>query len=557
MNWRYIERLELEVDHLVSEGSANHPTQPGHSGLQQEVRRRRTFAIISHPDAGKTTLTEKFLLYAGCIDVAGTVRGRKTRRAVTSDWMELERERGISITSTVLSFEYQGHLVNLLDTPGHQDFSEDTYRTLAAADSAVMVIDAAKGIETQTRKLFKVCAVRGIPILTFINKMDRMGRSPLDLLHELETVLGIDAVPLNWPLGQGPEFSGVFDLAHNHALVFDPTRRGDLQVVGRVHSREELPDHLPAGIVRPALDELDLLDGAGAVFDEGRFLQGRMTPVFFGSAMTNFGVQPFLEAFLRLAPCPRPRRSDQGMIPPEREAFSGIVFKIQANLNPKHRDRVAFVRVCSGAFTEDTEPVVSRTGARLRIKGSHRMFAREREEVVEAYPGDIIGLAVTGSLRLGDTLCEGAPFVYEGLPQFSPERFAVIRCMDNSRRKQLAEGLQQLADEGAVQVFFDPVNPREPILAAIGELQFDVVRFRLESEYGVRSEIEVLPYHAAGWLSGEVASESRVSGTRRVQDHHGRTAVLAESDWNLQWLQTQNPGLRIRAFSEDLFVPQD
>jgi len=529
----------------------------GDETLRREVQRRRTFAIISHPDAGKTTLTEKFLLYAGCIDVAGTVRGRKTRRAVTSDWMALERERGISISSTVLSFEYHGHLINLLDTPGHQDFSEDTYRTLAAADSAVMVIDAAKGIEAQTRKLFKVCAVRGIPILTFVNKMDRPSRPPLELLSEIEKVLGVDAVPLNWPLGQGPEFRGVYDREKNEALLFEPTPRGELQVPTRRVPLADLADHLPRTTANTALDELELLEGAGVQFDAAQFANGKMTPVFFGSAMNNYGVELFLDAFLRFAPCPRPRRSDKGFVAPDSDAFSGIIFKIQANLNPRHRDRVAFVRVCAGRLTEETEPVVTRTGSTLRIKGSHRMFARERAEVGEAYPGDIVGLTVTGNIRLGDTLCEGVPFLYEGLPQFSPERFAVVRCLDTSRRKQLAEGLQQLADEGAIQVFADPVNPREPILAAIGELQFDVVRFRLEAEYGVRSGIEVLPYTSAAWVSGEGAADARLLGTRKVLDHRGHTAILAESDWSLRWFQTQFPNLRVRAFSEELFVPRE
>ncbi len=523
--------------------------------VQEEVARRRTFAIISHPDAGKTTLTEKFLLYAGQIDVAGTVRGRKTQRAVASDWMKMEQERGISISSTVLSFTYQGNVVNLLDTPGHQDFSEDTYRTLAAADSAVMVIDAAKGIELQTKKLFKVCAVRKIPILTFINKMDRPGCKPLELLHEIEQVLGIVAVPWNWPIGVGPEFCGVHDREAGRTQLFEPLARGSIQVPTRSIALEELSEWADAEVANRCVEELELLDGATEKLDQGRFLRGEATPVFFGSAATNFGVELFLEAFLRLAPSPRPRPSSIGPVPPSRPEFAGIVFKIQANLNPKHRDRVAFVRVCAGRFTEETLPVVARTGAKLRIKGSHSMFARERTKVEAAFPGDIVGLVVTGDLRLGDTLFEGTPLQLEGLPQFSPECFAVVRCLDTSRRKQLAIGLQQLADEGAVQVFADADNPREPIVAAVGVLQFDVVKFRLQSEYGVETVVEKLPYESAAWSFGE-KSNVRVHGARKVFDHRGRMALLTADSYSLRWMQKQYPELKLKAFSDDLFVPQ-
>jgi peptide chain release factor 3 len=530
------------------------------NALRLEIRRRRTFAIISHPDAGKTTLTEKFLLYAGCIDIAGAVRGRKTKRAVTSDFMELERERGISISSTVLSFTYRDHVINLLDTPGHQDFSEDTYRTLAAADSAVMVIDAAKGIEAQTKKLFQVCAARQVPILTFINKMDRLGRDPLDLVAEIEQVLGLDVVPLNWPIGLGPDFCGVFDRTFRQILFFESTERGSLQVPTRTLTRDEFGRRVAEQVVRRVHEDIELLDGAGAAFDEQAFLRGKMTPVFFGSAMNNFGVESFLEAFLRLAPSPGPRRSNCGLVAPDRRDFAGVVFKIQANLNPKHRDRVAFVRVCSGVFTPEAQPIVARTGERVRIKGSHRLFAREREHVEQAYPGDIIGLAIAGGLRLGDTICEGEILQCEGLPQFSPECFAVIRCPETARRKQMIEGLEQLADEGAIQVFIDPNNLREPILAAIGELQFDVVRFRLESEYGAPTEMEVLPYKAAAWVKGSASALQSLripSDIRRVLDHRKRVAVLANDAWNIRYLAGLNPSLQVRAFSEEVFVPAE
>ncbi|WP_439626990.1 peptide chain release factor 3 [Gemmata sp.] len=528
--------------------------------VRDEGSRRRTFAIISHPDAGKTTLTEKFLLYAGQIDVAGAVRGRKTQRAVASDWMDLERERGISISSTALSFPYQGRVVNLLDTPGHQDFSEDTYRTLAAADSAVMVIDAAKGIETQTRKLFKVCSVRGVPILTFINKMDRLGRDPMSLLSEIEQVLGIDAVPMNWPLGLGDEFRGVYDRGRRSALLFRPAGHGSTQVPTDELDLAAALDGGPPVTAHRVRQELELLDGAGVPFDRERFLAGRMTPVFFGSAMTNFGVGPFLDAFLRLAPPPGPRKSDRGLVPPDRRAFAGQVFKIQANLNPRHRDRVAFVRVCCGRFDPEADLTLARTGGKFRIKGSHRLFAREREAMEEAYPGDIIGLTDTGGLRLGDTLCAGPTCHFEALPQFSPECFAAARCPDTGRRKQFTDGLRQLADEGVVQVFTDREAVRELILAAVGELQFDVVKFRLESEYGVRAEIAPLPYRAGAWVAASadaLAVHGLVRNMKVAFDHLGRAVVLAEDPFSIRYLQKQEPGLGLLSFADNLFAPSE
>ncbi|CAN5585556.1 peptide chain release factor 3 [soil metagenome] len=438
--------------------------------IRAEIARRRTFAIISHPDAGKTTLTEKLLLYAGQIEVAGTVRGRKTQRAVTSDWMAMERERGISISSTALGFEYRGYRLGLLDTPGHQDFSEDTYRTLAAADCAVMVLDVANGVETQTRKLFKVCASRKIPILTLINKMDRLGKAPLELLEEIERDLGIETVPFNWPVGLGNEFQGVIERSSGKARLFSPAEAGSVIVPSRLVNVSELADQTSGEIAARALAELELLDGAGSAFDAALFVAGLQTPVLFASAATNYGIEPFLDAFLTLAPPPGLRRSVQGHVPADRDQFSGQVFKIQANLNPKHRDRVAFVRVCSGQFTPDLDPIVTRTGGRLRFKSAHTLFARERESFEVAYPGDVIGFAFTKGLRLGDTLYVGPTVEFEALPQFSPECFAVVRCPDNNRRKQMTEGLAQLADEGAIQVFVDPANNRESILAAVGVL---------------------------------------------------------------------------------------
>jgi peptide chain release factor 3 len=467
--------------------------------------------------------------------------------------MELERERGISITSTVLCFEYHGYLLNLLDTPGHQDFSEDTYRTLVAADSAVMILDAAKGIEEQTKKLFQVCTARGIPILTFINKMDRLGRDPLDLLGEIESVLGIDAVPWNWPVGLGSEFGGVYDRERECVLLFEPAERGALQVPTRSVALADLHTSVPAAVAERCREDLELLDGAGLRFDRDRFLRGGMTPVFFGSAMTNFGIEMFLDAFPRLAPPPAARSGEHGPIPPEQTDFSGQVFKIQANLNPRHRDRIAFVRVNAGTFTPETEPVITRTGEKLRIKGSHRLFAQTRQEVSVAYPGDIVGLAITGKIRLGDTLCVGKPVRYQELPEFPPECFAVIRAQDHSRRKQMTEGLQQLGDEGVVQVFTDPKNLREPVLAAVGELQFDVVKFRLESEYNTKTGLHLLPYNAAAWVRGTPEALEAFSsvGVRQVLDHHGQVAVLAEDTWKINWLKLRHPELEFRILGEE------
>ncbi len=527
--------------------------------LQDEIARRRTFAIISHPDAGKTTLTEKLLLYAGQIDVAGTVRGRKTQRAVTSDWMALERERGISVSATALGFEYRGYRLALLDTPGHQDFSEDTYRTLTAADCAVMVLDVANGVEMQTRKLFRVCASRKIPILTLVNKMDRLGKSPLELLAEIERDLGIETVPVNWPVGLGKDFQGVVDRPSGRALLFSPGEQGSVIVPSRWVDLADLARETSDAVAAQTLGELELLDGAGSGFDPALFRAGRQTPVLFASAANNYGIEPFLDAFLHLAPPPATRRTVRGEVSATSEQFSGQVFKIQANLNPKHRDRVAFMRVCSGRFTPDLDPVVTRTGEKLRYKSAHTIFAREREEFAVAYPGDVIGLAFTKGLRLGDTLCVGPTVEYEALPQFSPECFAIARCTDLNRRKQMVEGLAQLADEGAIQVFIDPANSRDSILAAVGVLQFDVVKYRLESEYGVTSEIEPMPFRAGAWIgaTGEGIQEMArtVGGTRLVMDHRRRWVVLAEEEFSIRYLKGRCPDLQLRPFGDSLFAP--
>lgn len=515
--------------------------------VRREVERRRTFAIISHPDAGKTTLTEKLLLYGGCLDVAGVIRGRKSQRAVTSDWMELERQRGISVSSTVLTFEFDGFQVNLLDTPGHHDFSEDTYRTLMAADCAVMVIDLAKGIEEQTEKLFRVCALRKIPVITFVNKVDRPGQEPLAIMTEIESKLGIEAVPQNWPLGTGADFRGIVDLETLTAHVFDE-RDGERRICYRsVPLSSVNADDMDAQALVRSQEEAELLRGAGASFDRERFLAGQMSPVFFGSALTNFGVEHFLRGFLNLCPPPGARSSDVGLVSPTRAEFAGFVFKIQANLDPQHRDRVAFLRVCAGRFEREMEVLHPRSGKRLRLRRAHRVFGKERETMDEAFPGDIIGLVNPGEFHLGDTICQGSPVNFEPLPQFSPEHFAILRCRETLRRKQFSRGLEQLIEEGAIQMFLDSRSAqRESILGAVGSLQFDVVRFRLESEYNAQTDIQWLSYKLARWvtLSPEQSRQVRMPfDAKVVKDQLGHTAILFNSQWDADYFQRENPNI--------------
>lgn len=520
--------------------------------VEREVARRRTFAIISHPDAGKTTLTEKLLLFGGCIDVAGSVRGRKSQRSAASDWMELEKQRGISVSSTVLTFEFEDVQVNLLDTPGHHDFSEDTYRTLMAADCAVMVIDLAKGIEAQTEKLFRVCALRQIPVITFVNKVDRPGRAALEILEEIEAKFGIDAVPRNWPLGTGADFAGVIDVDARTASLFDD-RDANRRIAYRTVDLDALSTatDIRAGVVANAIEEVDLVATAGVSFEPERFLAGTLTPVFFGSALTNLGVEHFLRGFLALCPPPHARESDVGRICAERKEFAGFVFKIQANLDPRHRDRIAFVRVCSGRFRRDMEVLHARTGKKIRLRRAHRVFGQDRETMDEAFPGDIIGLVNPGEFRLGDTICEGTSVNFEPLPQFSPENFAILRCPDSGRRKQFHRGLEQLLEEGAIQVFSDIHSVRsEPMLAAVGELQFDVVRFRLETEYDTTTTMERLPYTLARWIDGDPEKLRRLrlpSSAKLVRDQTGHQAVLFHSKWDADYAARENPAIQFSA----------
>jgi peptide chain release factor 3 len=528
--------------------------------LEEAVAQRRTFAIISHPDAGKTTLTEKLLLYGGAIQTAGQVAARRRARAVTSDWMELERERGISITSTVLQFPYQGYTINLLDTPGHQDFGEDTYRTLLAADSAVMLIDAAKGVEPQTKKLFAICRAREIPLFTFINKMDRPSREPLSLLDELEHVLGIGAYPMNWPLGSGESFRGVYDRAEHRMHLFERVTHGSKRAPVRVTNAYD--PYLTSITDRETYDkfigEIELLDGAGASFDRDAMLRGETSPVFFGSAVTNFGVELFLEAFCRLAPAPVARAAVLGekraVVQPSSECFSAFVFKIQANMDPRHRDRIAFVRVCSGKFERDMMVRNVRTGKDVRLTRPMKLFANEREVLDEAFAGDVVGLANPGTFAIGDTLCSGGGLRFDAIPAFAPEHFASVRSIDTSAYKSFQKGIAQLSEEGAIQVFY-PLSVgqarNEPILGAVGELQFEVAKYRLESEYAVKTQMTRLPFSIARRVLGEalaLAGASLPAGAKLLEDRDGFPVALFEAEWSIRLAEEWNSGLRFIDF---------
>jgi peptide chain release factor 3 len=519
--------------------------------LQHEIARRRTFAIISHPDAGKTTLTEKLLLYGGALRLAGSVTARRNQRRATSDWMELEQQRGISVTSTVLQFEYLDCSINLLDTPGHEDFSEDTYRTLTAADSAVMLIDSAKGIEPQTRKLFDVCRLRGIPIFTFINKLDRPGRGPLDLIDELEREFGIAPYPVNWPIGSGPSFSGVYDQETHQAHLYERTERGAYRAPVELAG---LYDDRMGRLIGPAelatlREELELLDAAGEKFDEERFSRGEMSPIFFGSAANNFGVDLFLSWFVAHAPAPGPRMTNAGPQPPDEEELTGFIFKIQANMDRQHRDRVAFMRICSGKFEKDMLVMNTRTSKQVRLSRSQKLFGQDRETVEEAYPGDIIGLMNPGVFAIGDTVTVGRNIRFEAIPRFSPERFATVRTPNPAKRKALIKGLDQLREEGAIQVMHEKsMGSPDPILAAVGGLQFDVVKFRLESEYNVEVILSPLPFVAARWISGPPGDVEKIvlySGTKLVEDIDGLPVVLFQSEWHIGALQEKNKTLTL------------
>ncbi|QNG26517.1 peptide chain release factor 3 [Synechococcus sp. HK01-R] len=532
------------------------PATDSQDGASEElalaVDRRRNFAIISHPDAGKTTLTEKLLLYGGAIQQAGAVKARGEQRKVTSDWMELEKQRGISITSTVLQFDYGPNTINLLDTPGHQDFSEDTYRTLAAADNAVMLEDAAKGLEPQTRKLFEVCRMRQIPIFTFINKMDRPGREPLALLDEIEAELGLTPWAVNWPIGSGEQFRGVIDRRSKEVVLFSRAERGRQSEERHLHLDDpELQQLVEADLLEQAVEEMELLEAAGADLDFELVHAGELTPVFFGSAMTNFGVRPFLDAFLEMAQKPTARSGSEGLVDPLRPEFSGFVFKLQANMDPRHRDRVAFVRVCSGRFEKDMTVRHARTGKTIRLSRPQKLFGQDREVVDDAYPGDVIGLNNPGMFAIGDTLYTGTKVEFEGIPCFSPEIFSWLRNPNPSAFKNFRKGVNELREEGAVQILYDTdQSKRDPILAAVGQLQLEVVQHRLENEYGVETRLEPMGFQVARWVSGgwpALERVGRIFNCKTVQDAWSRPVLLFKNTWNLNQLLEEHPELELSA----------
>ncbi len=523
-----------------------------------EIARRRTFAIISHPDAGKTTLTEKFLLYGNAIHLAGAVKDRKNQRATTSDWMELEKQRGISISSTVLQFDYDGKVVNLLDTPGHKDFSEDTYRVLTAVDAVLMVIDAAKGVEAQTRKLFEVCRRRGIPIFTFMNKCDRPTRNPIALLDELEAVLGIQASPVAWPLGNGPSFRGVYDRRSRQVHLFERVPGGAYRAPETVSSLEDLAarETLDDTTLAEVTEQLAMLDGAGHPFDLEAVRAGRQTPVYFGSAVNNFGIQLLLDGFLKDSIPPQPRVSIAGAEPHEVPVafgkFSAFIFKIQANMDPRHRDRIAFMRVCSGRFQRDMAVVHLQTGKTVRLSSSHKLFGQDRETVDEAWPGDVIGLVGHDAFGIGDTLTEDRSIEFDEIPRFPPEVFAYISNPNPSDSKKFRAGLEQLLQEGVVQSFSArSAPPGSTLLAAVGPLQFEVVQYRMKSEYGAESRLEPAPWTLLRWIEPHPALRNPsglvvASGVSFGADKLEQPVALFPNDWTLRYFVEKNPDLKLR-----------
>ena len=524
--------------------------------LHEEVEKRRTFAIISHPDAGKTTLTEKLLLYGGAIRSAGSVKARKTDKHATSDWMEIEKQRGISVTSSAMQFVYDGYRINILDTPGHQDFSEDTYRVLVAADAAVMLLDAAKGVEAQTIKLFKVCRMRNIPIFTFVNKMDRAAKDPFSLMEELEQVLGIRSCPINWPIGVDGDFQGVY---HRDTRMVELYTGGD-------HGKK-MVEKTDIGIDDPALEnvlekhyrdrlaeEIELLDEAGDAFDLEKVRAGELTPMFFGSAVTNFGVEPFLDRFLSFTPPPLARESDEGLITPEEPYFSGFIFKIQANMNPAHRDRLAFMRIVSGAFEKGMEVWHSGTGKPVALKQPQQFMADEREAVEEAWAGDIIGLFDPGIYRLGDTLSAGPKIHYANIPVFAPEFFNRVRPLDSMKRKQFQKGISQLAEEGAIQTFIrTETGLEEFMVGVVGVLQFEVLEHRLRTQYQTEIVMESMPFRHVRWVvkTPKPVEDLKLTSTSgRAKDSHGRDVLLFENEWSIRLATENNEGLELKETAE-------
>lgn len=528
------------------------------ANLNEEIKRRRTFAIISHPDAGKTTLTEKFLLYGGAINLAGSVKGKKTAKHAVSDWMEIEKERGISVTSSVLQFNYDNYCINILDTPGHEDFSEDTYRTLMAADSAVMVIDGSKGVEKQTIKLFKVCVMRHIPIFTFINKMDRDANDPFELCDEIESILGIKTCPINWPIGSGKEFKGVYDRNTKIVSTFTAAMNGQKEVAERdLHiDSDELIGEIGTHFKDKLIEDVELLDGASAEFNMDEVSTGTLTPVFFGSALTNFGVETFLKHFLKMTSSPLPRNSNEGIIDPFTEDFSAFVFKIQANMNKAHRDRIAFMRICSGKFESGMEVNHVQGGRKVKLSQPQQLMADERKIIEEAYAGDIIGVFDPGIFSIGDTLeLSNKKFAFEGIPTFAPEHFARVRQIDTMKRKQFIKGINQIAQEGAIQIFQEyNTGMEEIIVGVVGVLQFDVLKYRLESEYNVEIRLETLPYEYIRWIGNPTEIDlDRIVGTsdmKKIKDLKDRPLLLFVNEWSIGMVLDRNKGLILNDFAK-------
>ena len=529
------------------------------NSIEQEIGRRRTFAIISHPDAGKTTLTEKFLLYGGAINTAGSVKGKANSKHAVSDWMEIEKERGISVTSSVLQFEYEGKCINILDTPGHEDFSEDTYRTLMAADCAVMVIDASKGVEPQTIKLFKVCVMRHIPIFTFINKMDREAKDTFDLLDDIEKVLGIETCPINWPIGCGKEFKGVYERASRNILRFEAVSTGGAKEAKETiisADDDNAADLIGEDFYENLMEEIELLDGAAADLDMDKVHQGKLSPVFFGSALTNFGVEPFLEHFLKMTNRPLARTSKGEEVDPVENGFSAFVFKIQANMNKAHRDRIAFMRICSGKFEAGMEVTHVQGGRKIRLSQPQQMMAQDRKIVEEAYAGDIIGVFDPGIFSIGDTLCTGEKVEFEGIPTFAPEHFARVRQMDTMKRKQFIKGISQIAQEGAIQIFQEfNTGMEEIIVGVVGVLQFEVLTYRLENEYNVEVKLEKLPYEYIRWVENadeiDVAKIQGTSDMKRIKDLKDNPLLLFVNSWSVGMVEERNPKLKLSEFGRN------
>ncbi|MFN8509755.1 MAG: peptide chain release factor 3 [Deinococcaceae bacterium] len=521
--------------------------------LEAEVQRRRTFAIISHPDAGKTTMTEKLLLYSGAILQAGSVTAKTGQAHARSDWMSLEQQRGISISSSAMQFAYQDHHINLLDTPGHQDFSEDTYRVLTAVDSALMLLDAARGVQSQTEKLFAVCRNQKVPIFTFMNKLDRPAMDFFELLEQVEQTLAIRCIPMNWPIGSGPDFQGVYDLINKNVVLFEKTTHGKYRAPVQITRLDspELIELIGSDAQKTLQEHVELIEGALEPFDRNLFLRGELTPVFFGSAMNNFGVEGFLDQFVQMAPPPGPLETSIGTLFPD-SPFTGFIFKLQANMSKQHRDRTAYMRVISGRFERGMEVIHTRTGRSLRLSRAHTLFAQERESVEEAFPGDIVGLVNPGVFQIGDVVSLNPKVKLEKFPRFTPEHFATVMPKDVAKRKSFRKGLEQLSEEGVVQVFYPTDGTRDPILGVVGQLQFEVFEHRMREEYGVEIEYYPSSHKLVRWIAGNATVLARFA--KSVEDDQGRPVMLFRNPWDLEFAQEQHKGLEFLPQPQDLTV---